>query len=215
MKLHLGCGEKHINGMINCDCRKTSATDMVMDCSNISKFDDNSISLIFSNAFFEHLFKNQQLPLLKDCYRILEKEGLLIILGIPNFEIIARQYINKGKGIIGSRFDLYNVYRYTHGNPELALDSWLGQLHKSLFDKEYLRSLLISSNFKYFYLFNYCYPMECIPLNLGVVAIKEHNEKKTINLSDILSEFSMYIKDLKEIQRNENLIILDNINLSQ
>jgi len=75
LQLHLGCGEKRMGGMLNCEFRATKAADVVMDCGKLSRFKDNSVTTIFSHAFFEHLYKKQQIPLLKDCFRILKLYG--------------------------------------------------------------------------------------------------------------------------------------------
>jgi predicted SAM-dependent methyltransferase len=40
-------------------------------------FDDNSINFIFSEHFFEHLFFDEALSLLVECYRILKPDGVI------------------------------------------------------------------------------------------------------------------------------------------
>ena len=55
-------------------------------------------------------------------------------------------------------FDLYNVYRYTHGAPEGQESWWLGQLHKSLFDASEVATLLSASGFAQYAIFCYAYP---------------------------------------------------------
>src|SRR5437899_183514 len=69
IQLHLGCGDKHIDGMLNCDYRATRAADIVMDCANLSRFAASSVSLIFCHAFFEHLYRKQHAPFLAGCSR--------------------------------------------------------------------------------------------------------------------------------------------------
>jgi predicted SAM-dependent methyltransferase len=198
LKLHLGCGDKHYDNMINCDFRATKAVDIIMDCSNLSRFKENSVTCIFAHAFFEHIYRSQQLPMLEDCFRILTKNGFLIILGIPDFRVVANWYINRNPGIpgYGKIFDLYHVYRYTHGDPEIAPSYWLEQLHKSLFDKEYIKLLLKKAGFSNYFIFNYCYPKEKIPLLLGLIASKTKISK---SIRAILEPFKEYIGDVKDI----------------
>ncbi|PYI51603.1 class I SAM-dependent methyltransferase [Paenibacillus flagellatus] len=190
LRLHLGCGEHRMEGMVNCDCRRTSATDLVTDCATLTPFRDDSADLIFSNAFFEHLFVFQQLDHLKNCRRVLRDDAPLVYLGIPDFEIVADAYLRQLPGITGERFDLYHVYRYTHGDPEQTPDWWLQQLHKSLFDKRYVDSLLEAAGFKSRVVFNYRYPGEDIPLCLGFVAYKNPHP---IDLREVLSPFRPYL----------------------
>ncbi len=88
--------------------------------------------------------------------------------------------------MVGDRFDLFNVYRYTHGEPEQttvipwadwrpeahpdsAPPGWVPQLHKSLFDAGYLGSLFEAGGFSAT-VFHYTYPGEEHPLNLGAIA---------------------------------------------
>ncbi|WP_333474281.1 glycosyltransferase [Paenibacillus gyeongsangnamensis] len=195
LKLHLGCGERKIEGMVNCDVRRTSATDLVIDCTELKEFQDGSADLIFSNAFFEHLYTSQHLAHLKNCHRVLRDDGPLVYIGIPDFEIVADAYLRKLPGIVGDRFDLYHVYRYTHGDPEQTPDSWLQQLHKSLFDKTYITKLLDAAGFKSSTIFNYCYPGEDIPLCMGFVAWKAEPLQ---DIRNVLTPFQQYIGDLTD-----------------
>lgn len=199
LKLHLGCGNRHHNDMLNCEYRPSSAADVVMDCGDLSRFKNGSVNQIFSNAFFEHLYRSQQIPLLRHCHRVLDENGTIVFLGIPDFRVIAEHYIQKAPGLkgVGEVFDLFHVYRYTHGDPEFAIGYWLEQLHKSLFDKEYIEYLLSSAGFQGWSIFNYCYPGEDIPLNLGFVAWKDQPKQ---SLREVLKPFNDYISDIKTIR---------------
>jgi len=172
LHIHLGCGDQHYDWMLNCDYRATRATDVVMNCSNLAILSDHSVSAVYSHAFFEHLYGEQQLPLLVDCRRVLQNGAPLVFLGIPNFRAIAESYLRGDPGIagIGEVFDLFHVYRYTHGSPEAQPHWWIEQLHKSLFDKEYLVSLLTMAGFRSWAIFSYCYVAEELPVNLGFCA---------------------------------------------
>jgi hypothetical protein len=74
------------------------------------------VSLAFSNAFFEHLYRDQRLPHLRRSRESLQPDGACCYMGIPYVRNIATFYLEGGPGIIGPRFDLYEVYRYTHGD---------------------------------------------------------------------------------------------------
>lgn len=62
--------------MLNINTGMTRATDMVADCSRLRGFDNASRTIIFSNAFFEHLYR-QQLPLLRDYAKAFKSTGPL------------------------------------------------------------------------------------------------------------------------------------------
>lgn len=205
LNIHLGCGDRHISGMLNCEYRATRAADVVMDCGNLKRFKSQSARMIFSHAFFEHLYRNQQLPLLQDCFRVLKDDGILVFLGIPDFEVIAKHYLSHSPGIKGPIFDLYNVYRYTHGDPEIAQGYWLEQLHKSIFDKRYLTTLLSSAGFTNVTIFNYCYPGESIPLNLGFIAGKS-GKVSEIEIKGVLEPFKEYLDNVDDIHSCDALL---------
>lgn len=201
IKLHLGCGEDHLPGYLNCEYRLTCAADIIMDCSSLKKFKDKSVTEIFSHAFFEHLYKAQQLPFLIDCCRVLQEDGNIIFLGIPDFEIIAQEYLSNAKHKDDKDgFNLYHVYRYSHGDPEIAQDYWLEQLHKSLFDKQYLKDLLLMSGFYTIVVFNYCYPGENIPLNLGFIGRKKPENINCKDVETILLRHDKYFSDIKNVR---------------
>ncbi len=62
----------------------------------------------------------------------LQDNGICCYIGIPYFRNIAKLYIERGPGTRGPVFDLSNVYRYTHGDPEQVETSWLEQLNSNL-----------------------------------------------------------------------------------
>ncbi len=174
LRLHLGCGDSKLPGFVNVDVRHTKAADVVMNLSELNLFVGN-VDLLFSNAFFEHLFRDRRVPHLRSARRALSPEGCICYLGLPNFTVIARSYVEKGPGTFGPRFDLYNVYRYTHGDPEQAVGWYLEQLHKSLFDAEEVGTLLRESGFEHFRIFQYAYPDDAhpVPVNLGFFATNQ------------------------------------------
>jgi hypothetical protein len=79
-KIHLGCGDIHLDGYINIDVSSNSAADMVFDIQHIDKFfKKNTISeiLIIHAISYFRLFDARHLML--TCFNILESGGKLII----------------------------------------------------------------------------------------------------------------------------------------
>ena len=174
LRLHLGCGDDHLSGFVNIDYRPTEAVDVAMDLSR-PRLADGSVSLAFSNAFFEHLYREARAPHLQLIRQALAPGGACCYMGIPYFRNIARLYVERGPGTAGSVFDLANVYRYTHGNPEGQAAWWLGQLHKSLFDEAEIAGLLAQSGFESYVMFCYGYPNDTneVPVTMGFYAVTE------------------------------------------
>jgi predicted SAM-dependent methyltransferase len=173
LRVHLGCGNDKLPGFVNVDYRPTRATDLVMDL-NVPTFSTGSIALAFSNAFFEHLYRASRLPHLRRIVDALEPDGVCCYIGVPYFRNIARFYLERGPGTAGPVFDLFNVYRYTHGDPEQAPTWWIGQIHKSLFDEEELSALLDESGFGAHVMFCYGYPGDAheLPVTMGFYATR-------------------------------------------
>ena len=173
LRVHLGCGDDRIPGFVNIDARATAAVDVVMDLS-LPLLTAGSVSLAFSNAFFEHLYRESRTPHLQRVRQALAPDGACCYIGIPYFRNIARLYVERGPGTVSPVFDLYNVYRYTHGDPEGQAAWWLGQLHKSLFDEDEVAGLLSDSGFGSYEMFCYGYPGDVneVPVTMGFYATR-------------------------------------------
>jgi predicted SAM-dependent methyltransferase len=169
LRINLGCGDRGCPGFVNVDRRHTSATDVTMDLSR-PRFTPGSVRVCFSHAFLEHLLRNDRLPHLRAIHEALEPGGVVCYLGIPDFANIARFYLGRRPGIVGPVFDLFNVYRYTHGDPE-SVGWYMAQLHKSLFDYGEVVGLLTAAGFRHFVVVSYCFGTEKLPVNLGFFAV--------------------------------------------
>lgn len=171
LRIHLGCGDDRLPGFVNLDYRSTPAVDVAMDLS-LPPLADGSVSLAFSNAFFEHLYRPARAPHLRRIRQALAPGGVCCYIGFPYFPRIARLYVERGPGTAGPIFDLFNVYRYTHGDPEGQAAWWLGQLHKSLFDEHEVAALLTEGGFTSYVMFCYGYPDDTneVPVTMGFYA---------------------------------------------
>jgi len=92
IKLHLGCGEKRIDGFINIDSRYLPTVDKVDNIRFLRSFEDNSIDLIYSSHVLEHFSRWDYHQCLKRWYDLL-KPGALLRIAVPDFAKIARHYI--------------------------------------------------------------------------------------------------------------------------
>ena len=173
LRVHLGCGDDRLPGFVNLDYRPTAAVDVAMDLG-LPRLADGSVTLAFSNAFFEHLYRPARGPHLRRIRQALAPDGVCCYMGIPYFPNIARLYVERGPGSASEVFDLYNVYRYTHGEPEGQAAWWLGQLHKSLFDDDEVAALMAHSGFTSYVTFCYGYPGDVheVPVTMGFYATR-------------------------------------------
>lgn len=91
MKLHLGCGEKIIEGFINVDVRKFDGVDIISDITNLDMFENNSISLIYACHVLEHIGRRDYIKVLSHWYDLLCDGGVLRI-SVPDIEEVFNHY---------------------------------------------------------------------------------------------------------------------------
>ncbi len=92
MKINLGCGERKLEGYINIDLRQTPATDLVCDITEGLPYANNSVELIETYHFIEHISENEAVKLLRECHRVLIPEGKIII-ECPDLDQAMREYL--------------------------------------------------------------------------------------------------------------------------
>lgn len=92
IKLHLGCFHKKIYGFVNIDTRESVDPDLVDDMCTLSKFEKDSVDLIYTSHALEHLSRAEAKMALKRWYEVLKHRGILRI-SVPDFEKIAGHYM--------------------------------------------------------------------------------------------------------------------------
>jgi hypothetical protein len=220
MNLQVGAGTVELPGFRNVDVRPNKGVHIVDDATVLSSVQGGSVEILFGNAIFEHFYLGRHLAALRRWKDVLAPDGVIVMTGIPDFAVIARLYLEGAAGIVGERFDLFNVYRYTHGHPEHATravstewhpngsmppDGWIPQLHKCLMDAGYLRDLLGQTGLAGT-LFHYAFPREPHALNLGVIAA--HSLLADASLDAIR-------RTLQRIPTIETMVALESIALCQ
>lgn len=109
-KLHLGCGNKKIEGFINIDVRDIDGVDLVEDITNLKSIKNSSVDLIYVSHVLEHIGRNEYLDVLKRWYCLLNDGGILRI-AVPDFEAVVEHYI-ENKNIRILRGFLYGGQNY-------------------------------------------------------------------------------------------------------
>lgn len=170
MRLHLGCGSIRMEGYVNIDIVPTKATDLVQNIVDLPMVRANSVEEIFLHSVFEHLYAYEQEPALREWHRVLRPGGRLVLRWIPDFDLVAQAYVKQAPGVTGPVFDLWEVYRYTHGDPRP--DNSPGQLHKDLLTKEKVRRMLTATGFSVLTVEEARFRDEPFPVSFNVEAIK-------------------------------------------
>jgi predicted SAM-dependent methyltransferase len=133
--LHLGCGPVNHPKFINIDGVPSPHIHYVRAIDNLALFKNNSVDLIYACHCLEH-FSPQRVPLiLNEWFRVL-KEGGILRLSVPDFDL------------------LLNIYKENRNNIKIILPYLLGgqndkfNSHKILFTASSLEDYLKSAGFK-------------------------------------------------------------------
>lgn len=82
-RLHIGCGDKRLEGWINIDLKPLPGVDEVADVTQGLRYEN--VASIYAEHFLEHLSFPDGLGFLAECHRALSSEGCLR-LSTPNLE---------------------------------------------------------------------------------------------------------------------------------
>ena len=141
MKLHLGCGEKYIEGFIHVDLLEFDHIDYKTSIDKLYFAADDSIELIYASHLLEHVGRHEFKNVLAEWYRALKPSGVLRI-AVPDFEALISHYrINHNLQevlglLIGGQKDEYDY-------------------HKMIFDEEFLKEALVNVGFKDVYKYDW------------------------------------------------------------
>jgi len=96
LRVNLGCGYRPVKGWINVDRARADEVQVVWDLTTGLPFPDSSCSAIFSEHVIEHVTKEDAIKLIRECYRVLENDGVLR-MSTPDAELFLRSYAGDRK----------------------------------------------------------------------------------------------------------------------
>ncbi len=131
LRLHLGCGERHLDGYVNIDFRKTCATDLVCDIRRLP-YPSGSVAAIETYHVIEHLARHDFPKALGVWYQMLVVGGRLII-ECPDFDGAVKEYVE------GNEKRIDNIF---------GLQRFPGDAHQFGYNFERLREVLREAGFK-------------------------------------------------------------------
>jgi len=134
MKLHLGCGKKHLPDYVHIDVIDYDHIDYVSDISELTFIEDNTVEEIYACHVLEHFKRNQINKVLKEWFRILNVNGILRI-SVPNFESVV-DYYKETNDLMSLQGLLYGGQTYDYN------------YHHVTFDFKLLSSFLTKAGFK-------------------------------------------------------------------
>jgi predicted SAM-dependent methyltransferase len=92
--VNLGCGESFISesNWVNLDYSSNHASVIQANLLGNLPLRSNLASAVYSSHFLEHIPRAKVLSFLKECYRVLEAEGLIRLV-LPDWENLCREYL--------------------------------------------------------------------------------------------------------------------------
>lgn len=92
MLLHLGCGERLMPGWYNLDIEPPPGG-IRQDLTKRLPYLDDSVDLIFTEHFIEHVTFEEGFALMKECVRVLKKDGRIRV-STPDLRHLVECYIS-------------------------------------------------------------------------------------------------------------------------
>tara|TARA_Y100001968_G_C19274419_1_gene675952 strand:+ start:387 stop:929 length:543 start_codon:yes stop_codon:yes gene_type:complete len=138
MKLHLGCGERYLEGYIHVDIADFDHIDYRSSVDKLDMFEDDSCELIYASHVLEYFDIEEAINVLSEWHRVLENKGTLR-LAVPNIEKLIEVYkktddLNRILGPLYGKWEIGNAKDYIY--------------HKNVYDIKSLTSLLTEVGYK-------------------------------------------------------------------
>lgn len=145
IKINIGCGKSQFSGWLNIDGNVLSRPDLWLDVRYGLPFRSQSVKIIYSCHFFEHLYVEELEALLAECKRILRPDGGMR-MAMPNLRSAVQMYCKNDM----EWFNGFPREFHTLGGRffnEMLCD---GQ-HRIVFDFDFLAELLADAGFQTIY----------------------------------------------------------------
>jgi len=134
LRLHLGCGPRHLPGFYHVDLVALAHIDHVGAVDKLDHIASDSVELIYASHVLEHFGRYEVFDVLSEWYRVLKPGGILRV-AVPDFAVAARFYLGHG--------DIRGVLGLIMGGQTTAYD-----FHRVIFDQTSLGELLDDVGFR-------------------------------------------------------------------
>lgn len=134
IRLNLGCGMYQMPGFINVDDRESVKPDLWADAMDLP-YEAESVDEIYCGHMLEHLTWEEGQRALKHWLSILKPGGEIRVV-VPNFDVLARRYLDNPTPAEMKRLNDYEMYSYVQESQ-----------HKYFYSAELLRFAMITAGF--------------------------------------------------------------------
>jgi predicted SAM-dependent methyltransferase len=115
-KLHIGCGDRLMDGWLNTDYRPASKSIMCLDARKPFALESNTFDYIFSEHMIEHISYSYGQKMLTECFRILKPSGK-IRLSTPDLAFFVKLY-RADKSELEREYIQWNTKTFIEWAPE-------------------------------------------------------------------------------------------------
>lgn len=138
-KIHLGSGDHRIDGWINVDFSPAMPVDLVADLTRAMPLRSDSIDLIHSEDFVEHVDEAAGNVVLRECFRVLRSGGVMRVLTPDLRALVNELYVRRDP----RHLRWCSAYLDSDDPCEaFNMHMRMGGDHRFIYDEEHLSSLL-------------------------------------------------------------------------
>lgn len=132
--LNIGCGSKYHKSWVNIDMGAFSSDIKEVNVLKGLPFRDNSFDVVYHSQVLEHIPREKAEFFIKECYRVLKKEGIIRVV-VPDLENIIDEY----KKLLNE--NLNNPTEASEANYEWIMIEMIDQIGRNHFGGQMLQYL--------------------------------------------------------------------------
>lgn len=110
MKLHLGCGQRYLDGYTHVDLAEFEHIDYRVSIDKLEMFESGSIDEIYCSHAFEYFDRHKSASVLEEWKRVLKFGGKLMLV-VPDFDQLIKIYLKTESltSILGPLFGKWHL----------------------------------------------------------------------------------------------------------
>ena len=162
IRLNLGCGNFPMKGFVNVDQIEEVKPDLLADATDLP-YDPDTVDEIYCGHMLEHLTWDEGQGTLKHWLSILKRGGEIRIV-VPDFDVLAKKYIDNPTTIAMKYMNDYFIYSYVQDSPHKYFYSG-GLLQEAMEMAGFKKVVRLPVDHPYFF--------ENVGWQVGFVGVKE------------------------------------------